>query len=92
MPWSIRGAIHYYAQLGLLDKSRAIKGVVLYGSRAFGYAKSGLALGVVINRPLRYDMIEGPDVLDILISIHSPPLTHLNLQVIKLKMKIVALK
>ncbi len=37
MPWPKTDAIHNHGQLGLLDKVRAIKGLV--GSRAFGPAK-----------------------------------------------------
>ena len=29
MPWPQIGAAHYHAQLGLLDKGRAIKGLVV---------------------------------------------------------------
>ena len=33
MPWPQTGAIHYYAQLGLPDKGRAIKGLVVCNGR-----------------------------------------------------------
>ncbi len=32
MPWPQTGATHYHAQLGIPDKSRAIKGLVVYFS------------------------------------------------------------
>ena len=32
MPWPLTGATHYHAQLGLPDKGRAIKGLVVYNS------------------------------------------------------------
>ncbi len=42
MPWSQTGAVQYHAQLGLPDKGRAIKVLVVFiklGSKAFGPAK-----------------------------------------------------
>ncbi len=41
MPWPKTGATQYHAQLGLPDKGRAIKGLVVCnkGSRALGPAK-----------------------------------------------------
>ena len=42
VPWLQTGATHYHAQLGLQDKGRAIKGLVVcnsLGSRALGPAK-----------------------------------------------------
>ncbi len=42
MPWPKTGATQYHAQLGLPDKGRAIKGLVVcnsWGSRALGPAK-----------------------------------------------------
>ncbi len=32
MPWPQTGATHYHAQLGLLDKGREIKGLVICNS------------------------------------------------------------
>ncbi len=32
MPWPITGATQYHAQLGLPDKGRAIKGLVIYNN------------------------------------------------------------
>ena len=33
MPWSKTGVTHYHAQLGLPDKGRAIKGLVVLGDK-----------------------------------------------------------
>ncbi len=37
--WTKTGKTHYYAQLGILYKGRAIKGLQWFGSGAFGPAK-----------------------------------------------------
>ena len=54
MPWPQTGATHYHAQLGLADKGRAIKGLVVCNSSgALGPAKrSGPRL---LSTVLRYD-------------------------------------
>ncbi len=56
MPWPQTGATHYHAQLGLPDKGRAIKGLVVCNSWDLEPwdLLNGMAL-VVINRPMRYD-------------------------------------
>ncbi len=48
MPWSKTGATQYHAQLGLQDKGRAIKGLVVCNSW-------DLEPWDLQNRPLRYD-------------------------------------
>ena len=56
MPWPKTGATQYHAQLGLPDKGRAIKGLVVCISWDLEPwdLLNVLAL-VVINRPLKYD-------------------------------------
>ncbi len=51
MPWPQTGATQYLAQLRLLDKGRAIKGLVVYNTRDLEplYLQNGLALGC--NQP-----------------------------------------
>ena len=44
MPWPKTGATHYNAQLGLLDKGRAIKCVSLYGLKKGKPEGGGLEL------------------------------------------------
>ena len=39
MPWHQTGATHYHAQLGLPDKGRAIKGLVICNDLEFGPTK-----------------------------------------------------
>ncbi len=55
MPWPRTGATQYHAQLGLTDKGRAIKVLVVCNSLDLEPLDliNGLA-HVVINRPLRY--------------------------------------
>ena len=45
MPWPQTGATHYHAQLGLPDKGRAIKGLVVYNVSDLWDLLNGLDLG-----------------------------------------------
>ena len=56
MPWPKPGATFYFEQLGLPDKGRALKGLVVCNSwdlKPYDLL-NGLAQ-VIINHPLRYD-------------------------------------
>ena len=44
MPWPQTGATHYHVQLGLQDKDRKMKGLVIFYSWGVGLL-NGLALG-----------------------------------------------
>ncbi len=56
MPCPQTGATQYHAQLGLPDKGRAIKGLVVSNDLdLFLYLHYGLALNVIKNRPQRYE-------------------------------------
>ena len=53
MPWPYTGATHYHAQLGLLDKGRAIKGLVVCNS--WDLEPLDLINGLALGCPLRFD-------------------------------------
>ena len=64
MPWPQTGATQYHAQLGLPDKGRAIKGLVVCKSMDLEPLDllNGLAL-VVINYPMGYYISKQPNLM-----------------------------
>ncbi len=52
MPWPQTGASHYHAQIGLPDKGRAIKGLVVWNS--WDLDPWDLLNGLALDCPLRY--------------------------------------